>query len=515
MKTCRPHPKGAPNEYLLAKLEAASFRRYIARHDAFFSRLAVDEPLTEGQNILGAQATAILEQTRELAIALQGAWTVLENRDQVGLPGYLVMPYQGKDGIHYDAGDRQFLDIWSLPDIEEWPAYLRAAMAKCNEQRLAKNEATTSIAIWVTGIFSPDLPIHILAVSPEDHVGLIQNGAVQQGVAGHHMHLLLKLLKTQAVASAARGRVGAVPQDSQVIAALQGISQVVTLLGGKLGSLLKVNQSLVEGIERDLASQKQTLQARADERRKAAVEAKNKELATANARILELTRQLSCAQVALKQSASTTKAAAPLQATHATQPEIQAPVSVVDEWADHWRHTAEHQAASLRELRVVIQHLQEAQARNKDAPADPAPPAPRKFEDIATWADENADRVVVLSRASQAARKAVYEDPEFVFKSLDLLATTYRDVKLGLLDRMAYAKAAEALGLSMGGSVDVQVSADYFFDWKGRRRFLDQHIGRGSSRDPRYCFRAYFTWDAEEAKVIIGWLPSHLPTRTT
>jgi hypothetical protein len=67
--------------------------------------------------------------------------------------------------------------------------------------------------------------------------------------------------------------------------------------------------------------------------------------------------------------------------------------------------------------------------------------------------------------------------------------------------------------LDFGGSQASCQSDDYFFNWKGRRCFLDQHIGRGVSRDSRYCFRAYFTWDEEESKVIIGWAPSHLPTR--
>ena len=55
----------------------------------------------------------------------------------------------------------------------------------------------------------------------------------------------------------------------------------------------------------------------------------------------------------------------------------------------------------------------------------------------------------------------------------------------------------------------------YFIRLGGRRRFLDQHLGKGSARDPRYCMRIYFCWDEDTNRVVIGHMPSHLPTSYT
>lgn len=45
---------------------------------------------------------------------------------------------------------------------------------------------------------------------------------------------------------------------------------------------------------------------------------------------------------------------------------------------------------------------------------------------------------------------------------------------------------------------------------RGRRRMFDLHLAKGGGRDERYCLRIYFFWSAEDRKVVVGWLPSHL-----
>lgn len=55
---------------------------------------------------------------------------------------------------------------------------------------------------------------------------------------------------------------------------------------------------------------------------------------------------------------------------------------------------------------------------------------------------------------------------------------------------------------------------DPYFIRLGGRRFLDTHLGKGSARDPtvRPTLRIYFCWDEDKRRVVIGHMPSHLPT---
>jgi hypothetical protein len=256
-------------------------------------------------------------------------------------------------------------------------------------------------------------------------------------------------------------------------------------------------------------------------RRKAAVAAKNAQLESANARVRDMERQLVLLRrnqdVELKalrsQLAGSNESGRAIEQPQSEPAQLQSVVSVDDEFETHWQETVEHQAEVIRQMRVTERHLAQelATAQGKEAPEE-APLKKRRLTEIAEWAAENADRVIVLKRAIQKCKKSEYHDEDFVFAALDLLATTYRDVKLNLQPRMAFKDACLQLGLDFGGSITDAPSEAYFFNWKKRRYFLDQHIGRGNSREPRYCFRAYFTWNEAESKVIIGWVPSHLPT---
>ena len=41
------------------------------------------------------------------------------------------------------------------------------------------------------------------------------------------------------------------------------------------------------------------------------------------------------------------------------------------------------------------------------------------------------------------------------------------------------------------------------------------HLCKGNARDPRFCMRIYFFYDENTQKVIVGHMPSHLPTSTS
>ena len=129
------------------------------------------------------------------------------------------------------------------------------------------------------------------------------------------------------------------------------------------------------------------------------------------------------------------------------------------------------------------------------------------------------DRITILPRAISATKRSPYENAAFLYDCLELLATEYTQVKTGAADRFAFKEKADAMGLDYGGSVDPTRAGErgdqYFIRWRGRRRFLDQHITKGSARDPRFCLRIYFTFDEDEQKVVVGSMPAHLDTSSS
>lgn len=182
--------------------------------------------------------------------------------------------------------------------------------------------------------------------------------------------------------------------------------------------------------------------------------------------------------------------------------------------AAHLRETVERQAIQLRKLQSALS------ARSASGQLDTETSAPVRnwrLSELAEWAGLHADNITLLPRALSEAKKSTYEDEQLVFDALDLLATTYRAVKRSEVPRQEFKQRADQLGLSIGGSVSFAGTYGdaYFVHFAGRRRFLDQHLGRGSSRDPRFHLRIYFFWDEEASKVVVGHLTSHLPNSMT
>lgn len=184
----------------------------------------------------------------------------------------------------------------------------------------------------------------------------------------------------------------------------------------------------------------------------------------------------------------------------------------------YWKGLAQAQAKLHRGERAQIQarlHATLAKTPGAEASLEPAVVKRAwKLADIAEWAAENSDRIVILPRAIKATQKSSYHNAEHLFDALEILADVYTAVKRGSMERTELRRRCDALGLDLGGSVDRSVAGEagdeYFVRWRGDRRFLDQHLGRGTARDPRYTMRVYFTWDEVDQTVVVGSMPAHL-----
>ena len=191
--------------------------------------------------------------------------------------------------------------------------------------------------------------------------------------------------------------------------------------------------------------------------------------------------------------------------------------AALDDELSYWRDLSRSQAK-------VIKRIPTDTARQwRQEPAGPiaAPTAISnsgdrewRLRDLDEWAAQNSERIVILPRALSAARKSEYADPAAVFAALEVLASTYPAVKMGLAHRNKIKDELTLLNMDIGGSVDPvragMAGSEYEIRWGGRKRFLDQHIKKGVSREPRFSLRIYFTWDEESERVIVGWLPGHL-----
>lgn len=188
-----------------------------------------------------------------------------------------------------------------------------------------------------------------------------------------------------------------------------------------------------------------------------------------------------------------------------------------------------HEVAYLRqlnddlsdELRQVNNKLRDVLATRsaptayEDAPAaGPEEEAVRDLSGLRAWALANEERIVVLPRALQGAKKSLYASPDTVYGALELLAGPYRELRAGRISHEAFLQALAGAEMQFEGSVAPNVAGEqgdaYFVTWRGRRRFLDLHLRKGGGRDERYCLRIYFFWDEQAQKVVVGWLPSHL-----
>lgn len=197
-------------------------------------------------------------------------------------------------------------------------------------------------------------------------------------------------------------------------------------------------------------------------------------------------------------------------------PELMRQSALLQEDADYLQTLLEQVTQELRRTKAKVHALTTQTAERSDTRQQPAPAEP-PFQDLAnlqTWAGENVDRIVVLPRALNGAKKSRYERPDLVCTALELLAGAYREYRTGNLSQENLDALFAPLGFKIEGSVAPNVAGElgdtYFVRWGGKRRFLDLHLLKGGGRDERYCMRIYFFWDADTSRVVVGYLPAHL-----
>lgn len=172
------------------------------------------------------------------------------------------------------------------------------------------------------------------------------------------------------------------------------------------------------------------------------------------------------------------------------------------------------------QVESLRKRLAEKIGENPDASID----IPQNYEDMPDWVGKNlAGRLILHPRAMRAVRNACYENVEFVYQNLLLLANEYRDIKMNYEGAQeSFNKRIEELKVECSPSISQGRAGEegdtYYVQYPShtnKKCFLESHIRKGKSREERYCLAIYFFWDDETKHVVVGWLPSHLDNRIT
>jgi hypothetical protein len=189
-----------------------------------------------------------------------------------------------------------------------------------------------------------------------------------------------------------------------------------------------------------------------------------------------------------------------------------------DNAADAYR-TAKELREENRTLRRTNDLLRLQLAGTPAAQLQEPPSYPTTYEDLPAWVGEHlAGRLVLHARAVHSMKDAEYHDVTIVARCLDLLASSYRDSKLGFGEYAAFEAPLEEMHLRCTPSITATAAGQHGDEYyvrhpagSERRVLLDKHIKSISSPfDRRRCLRIYFFWDEDDGMVVVGSLPGHL-----
>lgn len=187
-------------------------------------------------------------------------------------------------------------------------------------------------------------------------------------------------------------------------------------------------------------------------------------------------------------------------------------------------HAKEENDGLRREQHRLLERLAAIEGGERRCPTDgAAAPSLGSYEELPAWVSEHySGRVALAGRAMRALKGAEFENVGLVGEAIHLLATTYWDMKTGggLDLRDAFEGALRDLRLLETPSIrpgqQGKARDDFVIEWNQHRLTLDRHLkNRSGTRDPKRCFRLYFSWDNATQQVVIGHLPGHMKTPGT
>ncbi|HEX7051392.1 MAG TPA: hypothetical protein VF188_14390 [Longimicrobiales bacterium] len=143
---------------------------------------------------------------------------------------------------------------------------------------------------------------------------------------------------------------------------------------------------------------------------------------------------------------------------------------------------------------------------------------PTTVREAVEWAlARYGDRITLALNSQAELDDNPFEDAESVRRALQCLATTYHDARTGI----APCPDLDAAFLNDSGfhycphqsPVTMGRYANYYqTQWEGESVPLEEHLRKGTSRDPRRALRIAFHFDARRKRIIVGYIGQHQRT---
>ena len=125
-----------------------------------------------------------------------------------------------------------------------------------------------------------------------------------------------------------------------------------------------------------------------------------------------------------------------------------------------------------------------------------------------------------LNARSWVNKNNPFNDPKSVLEALEWLATTYYrsrtgEISVPKLDESLYEVCRWKYVSNQSDVTMGQYLNHYQTKVDGNFYRLEEHIGRGNSKDPTNTIRIAFHWDRERRRVIVGYIGQHQQTDAT
>ena len=131
-----------------------------------------------------------------------------------------------------------------------------------------------------------------------------------------------------------------------------------------------------------------------------------------------------------------------------------------------------------------------------------------------------AHRLVIHTNSESNVEESQFKWPDKVLSALEWLATTYYDSRSGQLtvtdlDASCREHCDMWYKSSQGETTMIAYPNSYTTVVEGDQIWLEEHIGKGNSFDPRRTIRIAFNWDKTRQQVIVGYIGRHQRTRAS
>ena len=171
-------------------------------------------------------------------------------------------------------------------------------------------------------------------------------------------------------------------------------------------------------------------------------------------------------------------------------------------------------------LQDIPQLLSPLLGAASELPANPAEERPSLVEIVRQASARHGDALLVLESAEASALDSPYEDVDRVAKVLDAMAELARRRQHGTLG-MPVRQAFRDYGIDYRSTISESTPGKQRLqyrvsDERGQSFECLEHIVLGSTYDPRYCLRIYFTSRAPlEQRFVVGHIGRHFDVLTT